>query len=87
MRAAIESGGIDVVFAAGKIDAPLIDGLLRAPGLTPVSLRRIDAITFRGYSHYPRPRRTRGTYPRPRPDGPHGTPARRRACRRPFAPR
>ena len=47
MRAAIESGGIDVVFAAGKIDAPLIDGLLRAPDLIPVSLRRIDAITFR----------------------------------------
>ena len=47
LRAAIAAGGIDVVFAAGKTDAPLIDGLLRAPGLTPVSLRRIDAITFR----------------------------------------
>ena len=47
LRTAIESGRIDVVFAAGKIDAPLIDGLLRAPNLLPVSLRRIDAITFR----------------------------------------
>jgi len=47
LRAAIESGKIDVVFAAGKTDAPLIDGLLRAPELVPVSLRRIDAITFR----------------------------------------
>lgn len=47
LRAAIETGKIDVVFAAGKIDAPLIEALLRAPNLMPVSLRRIDAITFR----------------------------------------
>jgi hypothetical protein len=47
LRAAIEGGRLDVVFAAGKMDAPLIDGLLRSPDLLPVSLRRIDAITFR----------------------------------------
>jgi TRAP-type uncharacterized transport system substrate-binding protein len=47
LRTAIESGKIDVVFAAGKTDAPLIDGLLRTPELLPVSLRRIDAISFR----------------------------------------
>jgi TRAP-type uncharacterized transport system substrate-binding protein len=47
LRAAVEAGHIDVLFAAGETDSPLIDGLLRWPDFRAVSLRRIESYAYR----------------------------------------
>ena len=47
LRAAVEMGKVDALFAAGKPDSPLIDGLLRWPDFRPASLRRIDSLVYR----------------------------------------
>ena len=47
LRAAVEAGNIDALFAAGKPDSPLIGGLLRWPDFRAVSLRRIDSLVYR----------------------------------------
>jgi TRAP transporter TAXI family solute receptor len=61
LRAAIESGKVDALFASGEPSSPLIEGLLRWPDFRPVSLRRIDSFTFR-YPGIMRLRLPEGSY-------------------------
>jgi TRAP-type uncharacterized transport system substrate-binding protein len=47
LRAAVEAGNVDALFASGEPDSPLVDGLLRWPDFQPVSLRRLDSFAYR----------------------------------------
>jgi TRAP-type uncharacterized transport system substrate-binding protein len=61
LRAAVESGRVDALFAAGETDSPLVAGLLGWADFHPVSLRRIDSFAYR----YP------GVRPLRLPEGSH----------------